>query len=84
MGYMYIDFAENTETEGGNINLTCTLNGSNINWTSREEFLHTGQTFSKRNVTCNESGIYKCVDSNNLSEQHNVIVQSMYCICMPL
>ena len=74
----YIDFAEITVTEGGNFTLTCTLNGSNINWTSGEEFLHTGQIFSKQGVTRNDSGSYKCLASNNSSQQHNVVVQCMY------
>lgn len=80
----YIDFAEIAVTEGGNITLNCTLNGSNISWTSREEPLHIGQIFLKQGITRNESGTYKCQDSNNSSEQHNVTVQCMYCICMPL
>ena len=74
----YIDFAEIIVTEGGRITLNCTLNGSNINWTRGDEFLHTGQIFSKQNITRYEIGTYECVDSNNSPEQHTVTVQCMY------
>ena len=80
----YIDFAEIAITEDGHLNLTCTLNGSNISWRRGEEFLSTGRILSKERITRNESGIYECRDSNNSSEEYNVIVQCMYYIVMPL
>ena len=80
----YIDFAEIAVTEGGNITLRCTLNGSNITWTRRGNSLPAGQIFSKQNITRHESGIYKCHGSNGSFQEHNVTVRCMYCICMPL
>jgi len=79
-----INFAEITVTEGDPINLTCTLKGSNISWIRIKEHLHTGRRYFKGNITRNESGNYKCHDSNNLSETYMVIVQCMYSIGMPL
>ena len=80
-----IDFAEivTVVTEGCNITLNCTLNGSNITWTRRGESPRAGQIFSRQNITRHQSGVYTCHDANNLSEEHNVTVQCMYCICLP-
>ena len=80
----YIDFSEITVIEGGNITLNCTLNGSNISWTSRGQSVHTGRILSKQNLIRNESGTYECRDSSNSSEQYNVTVNCMYCTGIPL
>ncbi|XP_078343622.1 receptor-type tyrosine-protein phosphatase epsilon-like isoform X2 [Oculina patagonica] len=65
-----------TVCEGGNLTLSCTLNGSNISWTGISgKNLHTGRNLSKPGINRSESGTYKCQNSNNSSEQYNVTVK---------
>ena len=81
---MIIFISDIAVSEGDNITLNCTLNGSNINWTiPRSNETKFGQLLEIPLIKRNAAGIYKCRNVTLAEEEHNVTVQCK-CACLPL